>query len=44
METVFLKVGPGDGYELTVEGFDSGLSNLGPYALSAHSGTKFSTW
>ena len=44
MENVLLKVGPGDGYELTVEGFDSGLSNLRRYALSAHNGTKFSTW
>ena len=44
MENVLLKVGPGDGYELTVEGFDSGLSNLRAFALSDHSGMKFSTW
>ena len=43
---VLLQVGPGDGYKLTVLGYNAGLSTMfGPmiYSLS-YNGTKFSTW
>ena len=43
MALVFLQVGPGDGYVLSVSGFNYGLSTL-PDALAWHNGMKFSAW
>ena len=43
MALIFLQVGPGDGYVLSVSGFNYGLSN-NTDALSYHNGMKFSAW
>ena len=35
-----IQVGPGEEYELTVKGYDGGLSTLGN-SMSRHNGRKF---
>ena len=39
---IFKQVGQGDGYVLTVEGFNDARSTLGNY-MGVHNGMKFST-
>ena len=43
MALIFLQVGPGDGYVLSVSGFNYGLSTELD-SLSYHNGMKFSAW
>ena len=42
MMMMMIQVGPGDGYVLTVGGFNKALSTLGD-SMAYHNGMKFST-